>query len=282
MKLFKKSADIQNYIVTHRKKKRRIGFVPTMGALHEGHITLVHTCKKENDVTICSIFINPKQFNDPHDYKKYPVALENDIYLLEKAGCDVLFLPSVNEIYPGSIDGKHYDLGHIETILEGYYRPGHFQGVCQVVHKLLDIVEPDQLYLGQKDYQQCMVIKTLIGLLGKSKEINVHISPTKREADGVAMSSRNLRLIKEDRQKAPAIYQALTNIKNNLKADNLKQIKESSKEMLTQKGFKVDYVEIADSTTLESINNWDGNRKLVALIAVYINDVRLIDNMLLD
>jgi pantoate--beta-alanine ligase len=282
MILFKKSADMHNYSVACRKNKRKIGFVPTMGALHEGHITLLHTCKKENDVSICSIFVNPKQFNDPHDYKKYPVALENDIYLLEKAGCDVLFLPSVNDIYPGSVNAKHYDLGYIETILEGYYRPGHFQGVCQVVHKLLDIVEPDQLYLGQKDYQQCMVIKRLVGLLGRSKNINIHISPTKREADGVAMSSRNLRLTKEDRRKAPEIYQALNNIKNNLGTNNLKQVKANSKQQLTQKDFKVDYVEIADADTLEIIDDWDGTRKLVALIAVYINDVRLIDNMLLN
>jgi pantoate--beta-alanine ligase len=282
MILFKKSADMHDYRAACRTKKRKIGFVPTMGALHEGHISLIHTCKKENDVTICSIFINPKQFNDPHDYKKYPVALENDIYLLEKAGCDVLFLPSVNEIYPGSINGKHYDLGYIETILEGYYRPGHFQGVCQVVHKLLDIVEPDQLYLGQKDYQQCMVIKKLVELLGKSKEINIHISPTKRETDGVAMSSRNLRLTKEDRQKAPAIYNELKRIKNNLKPGQLDQMKSNSKKMLMQKDIKVDYIEIADAASLEIINDWEGKQKLVALIAAYINDVRLIDNMLLN
>ena len=282
MVLFKKSPEMHDYSAACRKKKQRIGFVPTMGALHEGHISLMHTCKKENDVSFSSIFVNPRQFNDPRDFQKYPVALENDIYLLEKAGCDVLFLPSVKEIYPVSFNDSHYNLGYIETILEGYYRPGHFQGVCLVVQKLLEIVEPDHLYLGQKDYQQCMVIKTLIGLMGKSKEINVHINQTKREADGVAMSSRNLRLSKDDRQKAPAIYEALIYIKNNLGTNNFKPVKAHAQELLTQNDFKVDYVEIADALTLEILDRWDGKRKLIALIAAFINDVRLIDNMLLN
>lgn len=282
MVLFKKSVDMHRYSLECRKKKRKIGFVPTMGALHDGHISLVHTCKKGNDVTISSIFINPRQFNDPEDYKKYPIAVDNDIYLLEKANCDVLLLPSVDEIYPGSINAMKYNLGYIETILEGHYRPGHFQGVCQVVQKLLEIVVPDTLYLGQKDYQQCMVIKTLIGLMGKSNKIKVIISPTKREADGVAMSSRNLRLTKDDRQKAPEIYKILISIKNNLEKGNLSQLKSNSKMMLMQKGIKVDYVEIADAASLEIVNDWDGHCKLVALIAAYINDVRLIDNMLLN
>lgn len=267
--------------ISGREKIRGIGFVPTMGALHEGHISLIHTSKLENEVSISSIFVNPKQFNDPNDYKKYPVTLENDIYLLEKAVCDILFLPPVNEIYPEPANTKHYNLGYIETILEGYYRPGHFQGVCQVVEKLLLIIQPDRLYLGQKDYQQCMVIKTLIGLMGKSKDIQVMIGQTKREADGVAMSSRNLRLTKDDRQKAPVIYKTLNNIKNNLKPGNVNLLKESSKEMLIANGFKIDYVELADADTLEIIDTWDGNRKLVALVAVVINDVRLIDNLLL-
>ena len=283
MILFKRSKDLHNYLDIQREKGRNFGFVPTMGALHEGHISLVKAAKKNEDLCISSIFINPTQFNDPADFKKYPITLEQDIALLEAAGCDVLFLPSVDEIYPqGTKATTHYDLGPIETILEGHYRPGHFQGVCMVVHRLLEIVTPDSLYIGQKDYQQCMVIKKLVELIGMKELTHVNISPTLREADGLAMSSRNIRLSEEERKNAIAIYQTLHFVKDHLAKGELADLKKQAENSLIEKGFKVDYVEIADATSLIITDHWDGKQKLVALAAAFLNQVRLIDNIKLN
>ena len=282
MILFKKAKDLQNYLDTHKKQGGKTGFVPTMGALHSGHISLVNRSKKENGITVSSIFINPTQFNDSADFEKYPVTIEKDIALLEIAGCDILFLPSVAEMYPDGTNGTiHYDLGHLETILEGQYRPGHFQGVCMIVHRLLKIVKPDNLYIGQKDYQQCMVIKKLIELIGLDELITLNISPTVREKDGLAMSSRNMRLNEDERLTATDIYQALNIIKDQLKKSDLTALKKQAANSLIEKGFEVDYVEIADAGNLQLVNQWDGKQKLVALVAAFINKIRLIDNILL-
>jgi pantoate--beta-alanine ligase len=214
MILFKKAADLHKYVDEQRKKGVKIAFVPTMGALHAGHIHLVKKAQQSQTITVCSIFVNPVQFNDPDDFAKYPVTLEKDILLLESVQCDILFLPSVEEIYPtGTTHLSRYDLGNLEKVLEGKYRPGHFQGVCAVVHRLLEIVMPDILYLGQKDYQQCLVIKKLIADAGLDSSIVLSIVPTQRENDGLAMSSRNMRLDSDNRKKAPAIYQSLLYIK---------------------------------------------------------------------
>lgn len=282
MILFKKATDLHKYLDAQRKDGKKAGFVPTMGALHAGHISLVETSKTANDITISSIFVNPTQFNNQTDFDKYPVTIEKDIYMLEKTGCDILFLPSVVEVYPASFVKQHYDLGYLETILEGKYRPGHFQGVCMVVHRLLDIVKPDNLYLGQKDYQQCMVIAKLIELIGMGDLIQLNISPTLRENDGLAMSSRNMRLNAEEREKAPAIYQSLSFIKANLKAGDITLLKSEAVDLLIEKGFKVDYAEICDAKDLSVVDEWDAEQKLVALIAAFNNEVRLIDNMLLN
>ncbi|MBL7708957.1 MAG: pantoate--beta-alanine ligase, partial [Chitinophagaceae bacterium] len=215
--------------------------------------------------------------------EKYPVTIEKDIYLLEKAGCDILFLPSVAEIYPdGFHNHKQYDLGKLETLLEGKFRPGHFQGVCMVVERLLNIVCPGKLYLGQKDYQQCMVINRLIQLMGIEKDTTLVVCPTLREADGLAMSSRNMRLNEEERKRAVAIYNVLTSIKNNLQPPSLITIKNKAVDELAAKGFRVDYVEIADAITLEPVTHWNGRQKLVVLVAAFNNEVRLIDNMLIN
>jgi pantoate--beta-alanine ligase len=281
MLLLKKIADLRDYLDKKEREGHSTGFVPTMGALHKGHVSLIESSVKDNSITVCSIFVNPTQFNDPKDFEKYPVTIEKDIYMLESAGCNILFLPSVNEIYPDrKTKEAHYDLGYLETILEGKYRPGHFQGVCMVVHRLLDIVRPGNLYLGQKDYQQCMVIKKLIELIGQPA-VRVNICPTLREPDGLAMSSRNMRLNEEERKKAPAIYQSLQYIKDNLKKGNLHDLKTIASTKLAKQGFKTDYIEIADGTTLQLINEWDGQQKLVALAAAFLNEVRLIDNMIL-
>ena len=283
MIIFKNPDALDKFLETNRSAKKKIGFVPTMGAIHAGHISLVEAAKKDNDLVVCSVFINPTQFNDPEDFKKYPITLEKDILLFESAGCEVLFVPSVKDIYPAGTDNlSHYDLGFLETVLEGQFRPGHFQGVCQVVHRLLEIVVPENLYLGQKDYQQCMVIQRLIGLIGLGDKINVNICPTLREADGLAMSSRNARLLTADRKKATTISAALRYIKTNLKEGNLSAIKERARQMLLEIGCKIDYVEIADANTLELIGNWDGKQKIVALAAAFLGNVRLIDNMVLN
>ncbi|HNA16931.1 MAG TPA: pantoate--beta-alanine ligase, partial [Ferruginibacter sp.] len=210
-----------------------------------------------------------------------PITIEKDIDLLEKAGCDALFLPSVEEMYPAGLENKKpYALGYLETVLEGRYRPGHFQGVCQVVHRLLTIVPADRLYLGQKDFQQCMVIRKMIELENLHTEIV--ICPTLRETDGLAMSSRNMRLDKTAREKAVEISRTLLHIKSSLKAGDLSELKTAAVEQLNRTGFKTDYVEIADADTLELIGRWDGKQKLVALCAAFLGEVRLIDNMLLQ
>ena len=280
MTIFKKVSDLQKFITFYADNGREIGFVPTMGALHKGHISLIEESKKNNRLTVCSIFVNPVQFNDPKDFEKYPVTIENDILMLEKAGCDILFLPSVQEIYPeGTKQTKKYDLGYLETILEGKFRPGHFQGVCRVLERLLNIVKPHNLYLGRKDYQQCMVIKKLTELTGLDKIINVQICPTLREDDGLAMSSRNMRLTPGDRTKAPAIYKVLQVIKENINTMNIEAVKDMAKQLLSDNGFRPDYVEIADASNLRLIEKWDGKKKIVALVAAFLNDIRLIDNL---
>jgi pantoate--beta-alanine ligase len=326
MILFKRAGDLTGWLEQQRVAGRSIGFVPTLGALHAGHISLIDISKRSTSLTVCSIFINPTQFNDPKDFQKYPVTIEKDIYLLEKAGTDVLFLPEVPTLYPGGTrDLEKYDLGALETILEGKYRPGHFQGVCQVMRRLLDLVRPDHLFMGQKDYQQCMVVRRLLELMGS--ETQLHPCPIVREADGLAMSSRNLRLTEAERAKAPAICRALTLIKEEGAALVLKEgaaalaVKKGEKgwpallararKILEEADFRIDYVEIADAKTLapvleegrDLVNDRGLTVKngateagrapevraaptirqgtLVALIAAFQGEIRLIDNMIL-
>lgn len=279
MIIFKNAGGISAFIAS-KKKEQQVGFVPTMGALHAGHLSLIKASRAANDLTVCSIFVNPTQFNNPEDFKHYPVTIEKDIELLIKAGCDVLFLPSVAEIYPPGYVKKTYDLGRIETVLEGRYRPGHFQGVCQVIDRLLEIIQPNRIYFGQKDYQQCMVVNKLLQILHKEDECLLEVAPTMREKSGLAMSSRNLRLSDEDRQKSTAIFEALRYIKNNLGTASLQTLQRNASQMLRDSGFQVDYAAIADAVTLEPATGKSG--KLVGLVAATINNVRLIDNMLLN
>jgi len=217
--------------------------------------------------------------NDPKDFQKYPITIEKDIFLLEKAGTDALFLPEAGELYPGGTkDLEKYELGRLETLLEGKYRPGHFQGVCQVMRRLLDVVAPDDLFMGQKDYQQCMVVARLLHLMKSSARL--HPCPIVREADGLAMSSRNMRLTEKEREKAPAIYRALTLVKEEWgKPGALSR----ARAILEENGFRIDYVEIADAGTLEPIDaGFGGNQKnVVVLVAAFLGEIRLIDNILL-
>jgi len=264
-----------------KEKQLSIGFVPTMGALHEGHLSLVRASISQNDCTVCSIFVNPKQFNNHEDYNKYPNTIIQDICQLELAGCSILFLPDVEEIYPeGILSNKKYNLDYLETILEGKFRPNHFQGVCQIVEKLLVIVEPNQLFLGQKDYQQCMVIEKLIELMDKKRDIELEIIPTIREKTGLAMSSRNARLNETEKENATAIFKAMVHIKNYLNEKNFDELEKEANELLQKNGFeKIDYIKICNASDLQEVHSRKLNQKLVVLIAGFLNGVRLIDNM---
>jgi len=254
------------------------GFVPTMGALHAGHLALLHRSKRETDKTICSIFVNPTQFNDPADFSKYPITLEDDIRMLEMAGVDILFLPDVHEIYPeGTASLETYDLGRMDQLLEGRQRPGHFQGVCQVVHRLLSVTRPDVLFMGRKDFQQCMVVRRLIHL--KSIPVRLEICDTVREADGLAMSSRNMRLSPDDRPTASILYDVLNRLKHGLDSGLLESRLRAGREALAAAGFRVDYLEICRTTDLEPVTEWDGHTPLTALAAAFLGEVRLIDNI---
>jgi pantoate--beta-alanine ligase len=281
MILFKRSEDLRQWLANQKNKSGKTGFVPTMGALHEGHISLIEACRSNTDLCICSIFINPAQFNDRNDFDKYPVSLEKDIEMLAKAGTDMVFIPSVNEIYPKGETGlETYDLGALETMLEGRYRPGHFQGVCQVMNRLLDLVKPDYLYMGQKDFQQCLVVRRLIGLL--KIPVEFHMVPTVREADGLAFSSRNKRLSAEQRRYAPALFQALKYIRETLVPGDIGPVIESAGQILHAAHFKSDYISISRAEDLHPIQIFDGKVKTLALIAAFQGEVRLIDNMLLN
>lgn len=277
MRIFRKSADLVEFLRANHANGLRLGFVPTMGALHAGHISLVSRSMEQNELTICSIFVNPTQFNNPEDLAKYPVTIEKDIDMLEASGCQLLFLPDPDQIYPAGYQARHYELGYLETILEGKYRPGHFQGVCQVVDRLLGIVNPDVLYLGRKDYQQCMVIARMLTLTGRN--ITLDFVETMREPDGLAMSSRNVRLSDSERERSKHIYQSLQWIKNNLKPGNLSPLKAEAVKQLTDHGFEVDYIEIASAESLSITDEWDGREPLVALAAAFCGPVRLIDNI---
>src|SRR5580692_9926762 len=247
MILFKRSADLSKWLNQQTASGRSIGFVPTMGALHEGHITLITISKKQTDITVCSIFVNPTQFNDPKDFQKYPITLEKDVALLEAAGADILFLPGVSELYPtGTADLEHYDLGRLENLLEGKYRPGHFQGVCQVMYRLLNIVRPDHLFMGQKDYQQCMVVQRLLTLMALPARL--HRCPIVREPDGLAMSSRNLRLSPVQRANATAIYHALQWLGQKFRVAPASALAEAEK-ILKKADFQIDYISVADTAT---------------------------------
>lgn len=281
MILFRKIPEMKARLRQHRKAGGSIGFVPTMGALHQGHISLIETSRSRHDLTVCSIFVNPTQFNDPLDYQKYPVSLEADIRMLAAAGTELLFLPTPATLYPnGTTALETYALGHLESVWEGPNRPGHFQGVCQVMRRLLEAVEPQGLYMGQKDYQQCQVVARLLRLMNAS--IQLVTCPTLREADGLAMSSRNRRLSVAARQQAPALYQAMQQVKNSLQPGPLMVLLKEGDDTIRKAGFQPEYFAIADAATLEPVDFWDGEQQLVLLAAAFLDGVRLIDNLPLN
>lgn len=280
MFVFKKVSDLTNYLDQARATGKEIGFVPTMGALHQGHIALIDAAAAGTDLVVCSIFVNPAQFNEPEDLKKYPRPIEQDLALLEAAGCAAVFLPSIEEVYPAGLPViADLDIGYLDTVLEGSARPGHFQGVVAVVRRLLSIVQPGKLYLGQKDVQQCMVIKQLVAV--EHIPVDLEVVPTRREADGLAMSSRNTRLTEPQRVIAGVIYQCLVSIQVKQHTLPFSVVQKECTELLEKKGFKVDYLLLADAGTLELLADFDAGREMVAVVAVYLGEVRLIDNLVL-
>jgi pantoate--beta-alanine ligase len=278
MFVVKSIANVRSYLDGMRQPGKSIGFVPTMGALHAGHIELVRRSCRENDVTGCSIFVNPIQFNNQEDLARYPRTVEDDLRMLEDAGCNIVFVPTVDEMYPGPVT-DNYDFGSLEKVMEGAHRPGHFNGVAIVVRKFFDIFQPGKAYFGEKDFQQLRIIQSLV----KMENIPVEIipCPTVREPDGLAMSSRNRRLSKEERAVAPEIYTTLIRAKEMAKAMPVIEVKRISTENLTKKGFVVDYFEIADVAGLQPIQSWEDSPEVIACVAAFLGPVRLIDNMIL-
>jgi pantoate--beta-alanine ligase len=278
MEIFHTIKDTRKWLAGKRSMGKSLGFVPTMGALHKGHLELVDIARRENDINGCSIFVNPIQFNNPEDLTRYPRTLDSDLILLEKAGCDLVFVPSVEEMYPEPAT-KKFDFGLLERVMEGAHRPGHFNGVAVVVEKLFSIFRPDRAYFGEKDFQQLRIIESLV----KMENIPVEIvpCPTFREADGLAMSSRNRRLNADERAAAPGIYQALVFARDHAKKIPVPELKKICTAMLETRGFRVDYFEIAEPVNLQPVEDWGDAQGAIACVAAFLGNVRLIDNIIL-
>jgi len=277
MKIVNNIKELKGYLALERQKNKKIGLVPTMGALHKGHLSLVKRCVKDNDVCVVSVFVNPTQFNNKTDLATYPRTLDKDCALLESAGCNYVFAPSEQEMYPEP-DTRKFDFGTVSSVMEGAHRPGHFNGVAQVVSKLFYIVEPDNAYFGEKDFQQIAVIRAMVKQLDIPVKINA--CPIIREADGLALSSRNVRLTPEQRQKAPLIARTLKESTTFAPEKSVQEVKEYVVNTINADPvMQVEYFEIVDGNTMEAINNWSDTTYPVGCITVYCGDVRLIDNI---
>jgi pantoate--beta-alanine ligase len=275
MKTYHTIKQIQEYISLEKSQGKTIGFIPTMGALHDGHLSLVRAAKENNDIIVVSIFVNPIQFNNPDDLKKYPRTIERDSAMLEEESCDAIFYPSVEEMYPKAIT-KKYDFGALENVLEGEFRPGHFNGVAVVVAKLFDIVRANQAFFGKKDFQQLAIIRKLVEI--DKIPIEIIACDTKREEDGLAMSSRNIRLSAEERKQAPLIYKTLQMVKENKENKSPEELEALAIHLL-EGVFKPEYFKIANGHSLQPISKWADTDYPVALVAAFLGDVRLIDNL---
>ena len=277
MKVLKSKKTLIDYVERQREMGKKIGFAPTMGALHQGHLSLYKAAKKENDEVISSIFVNPTQFNNPDDFQKYPKTLEKDIELLEKAGVDAVYVPNVDEMYPDGLNSKKYDFDGLENEMEGKYRPGHFDGVGTIVEELFRQVQPHNAYFGEKDYQQLAIIKKMVE---KTKlPVKIHGVPTLREEDGLAMSSRNVRLTETQRKEATIIYETLTKVKEWFKVLSVEEIKLRVLEIFRNSNFELEYFVIADEKTLKETDYFYKDKNYRAFIVAYADTVRLIDNM---
>lgn len=276
--MFTTVEELQQQLALDREKGATIGFVPTMGALHEGHLSLMQRALEENDRCVCSIFVNPTQFNDPADLEKYPRMPETDIRLLEKCGVDYVLLPPVSEIYPEGLQLLQLDFGTLGSVMEGAHRPGHFLGMATVVKRLFDIVQADKAYFGEKDFQQLAIVRNMV------RQLNIPVEiigcPTLREADGLAMSSRNMLLNEAQRKAAPLIHKALQQAGTYIPHQTPAAIRELVIRYIQQSPLlSVQYFELVDPHTLAPIENWDGINEAQGCIAVLTDGPRLIDNM---
>lgn len=279
MKVFSKIVDLQNALFDERKAGKSVGLVPTMGALHEGHASLVRRSVKDNDVTVVSVFVNPTQFNDQGDLNRYPRTLEADCQLLESCGADYVLAPSVEEMYP-TPDTRHFEYPPVSTVMEGAHRPGHFNGVCQVVSRLFYIVRPDKAYFGEKDWQQIAVVKAMVRHL--QLPVQIVECPIVREDDGLAKSSRNALLAPDERKIAPAIYKALHDSLDYAKQHTLKETHDKVvSDINAVKGLEVEYFSIVDGDTLQEVAQWEDSPYVVGCITVYCGKtpIRLIDHI---
>ena len=279
MKVFKKIVDLQNALFDERKQGKNVGLVPTMGALHEGHASLVRRSVSENEVTVVSVFVNPTQFNDKNDLKNYPRDLEADCRLLEACGADYVLAPEVEEMYP-TPDTRHFEFPPVSTVMEGAHRPGHFNGVCQVVSRLFYIVRPDRAYFGEKDWQQIAVVKAMVRQLGLG--VQIVECEIVRDDDGLARSSRNTLLSADERAIAPAIYKALKDSLTYAKKHTLKETHDKVVADINKvDGLDVEYFSIVDGNTLQDVANWEDSPYIVGCITVYCGKtpIRLIDHI---
>lgn len=277
MKVVHTIKGLQEELSALRQQGKSVGLVPTMGALHAGHASLVKRCVAENQVTVVSDFVNPTQFNDLNDLKKYPRTLDADCQLLDACGASFVFAPSVEEIYPEP-DTRHFSYAPLDTVMEGAFRPGHFNGVCQIVSKLFDIVKPDRAYFGEKDFQQLAIIREMVKQMKFPLEIVG--CPIVREADGLALSSRNSRLNDEERKNASNISKTLFESRNFAASHSVAETKQFVEEAINQApGLRLEYFELVDGRTLQSIQNWDDTDYAVGCITVFCGEVRLIDNI---
>ena len=282
MEIFKTKKTLLDYIERQKEMGKKIGFAPTMGALHPGHISLYEAARKENDLVISSIFVNPTQFNNASDLEKYPRTIEKDIEILEKSAfVDAVYIPEVTDIYPEGLKSKEYNFDGLENEMEGKFRPGHFNGVGTVVEELFRQVKPDNAYFGDKDYQQLAIIKKLVEKLNLA--IKIHGVPIYREKNGLAMSSRNKRLDHEQCEAAKVIYETLVKVNDWFRIITVSEIYQRVKDIFeNQRGMVLEYFEIADEATLKETDFFYKDRNYRAFIVVFVGDVRLIDNMHLD
>ena len=279
MKVINTIAALKSLLEPIKLGQQKIALVPTMGALHKGHVSLINIAQQYADVVVCSIFVNPTQFTDPKDLEKYPRPLEHDMQMLREAGCDVVFMPSVKEMYPGP-ENWHIDLGSAEFLLEGEFRKGHYQGVTQIVKKLFDAVKPDLAFFGQKDFQQVLMIENMVAYF--KLPVQIISCPIIREDDGLAMSSRNIHLNETDRKNALVLSRALSYVKDHFEEKTIPELLQRAKDMISEvDGVELDYFTIANGKTLLPENN-KNQSDLVALVAAKVGQTRLIDNMLLN
>lgn len=280
MEIFKEISPLKAFLKDVRKAGKTIGLVPTMGALHRGHLSLIGASKASNDITVSTVFVNPTQFNNPNDLLKYPRTLDKDTQMLKEVRCDVLFAPEISELYPKTSTLK-LDFGTLDKVMEGEFRPGHFSGVGLIVSKLFNIIQPDNAYFGQKDWQQFAVISKLVEEL--NFPLKLHSVATLREPDGLALSSRNLRLSADQRKVASVFFRALQLAQKDLQDHgDINSVKRKVKALVEQEvGVKLEYFEIADSKNLNVLENVDKANQPILCIAGFVGDVRLIDNLFL-